>query len=76
MNKQLQDFARKTLKEGLALCTKDQQQIFRQMYARPDKRMDMGADINTVVDEMSPSTLDWAMQQIQRTLEEKNDQNK
>jgi hypothetical protein len=64
MNAQLQEFARNTLKEGLAQCSPDQQMVFKRMYAHG--ALDM--PINQVVDRLSESKLDWAMQQIQNTL--------
>jgi len=69
MNKQLQDFARKTIKEGLALCTEGQQRKFKQMYAGTG--WNMGVDINMVVDELEPEKLSWAMEQVKRTLDKK-----
>jgi len=68
MNKQLQDFARKTLKEGLAQCTKDQQKMFKQIHTG-SPGMNYGIDINMVVDEIGMDKLDWAMQQVQETLD-------
>jgi hypothetical protein len=70
MNKQLEAYARKMLKEGLAQCTKDQQILFKRMYAGPPGT-NLGIDINMVVDEMEVDKLDWAMQQVQKTLDEK-----
>jgi len=73
MNKQLQDFARKTLKEELALCTEDQQRRFKQMYAGPATGMNLGVDINMVVDDMDVDKLDWAMEQVKKTLDKKGE---
>ena len=67
MNKQLQDFARATLKEGLAKCTEAQQLTFMRMYAREHLEW----PINDVVDLMKDDKLDWAMQQVQNTLSKK-----
>ena len=64
MNTQLQDFARQQLKDGLAQCDYKQQLIFRMMYAHKA----LGVDIDTVVDRMPAEKLDWAMQQVERTL--------
>jgi len=69
MNKQLQDFARKTLKKGLNKCTEEEQRRFKQMYAGTG--WNMGVDINMVVDEMDADKLDWAMQQVKKTLDKK-----
>jgi len=67
MNNQLQDFARKQLKEGLAECTKEQQHLFKQMYCF--HRLE--TPINEAVDAMPEDKLDWAMEQVRRTLEER-----
>jgi len=65
MNQQLQDFARSTLKANLRKCTLEQLSIFNRMYS-PD---DLEKSIDDVVDAMPEKRLDWAMQQIQRTLD-------
>lgn len=64
MNTQLQEFARTTLKEGLAQCSPDQQMLFKRMYANGK----LETPINEVVDKMPDSRLDWAMQQVQNTI--------
>lgn len=64
MNKQLEDFARKTIKEGLAKCPEDWQVIFKRMYAHGD----LEKDINQVVDDMEADKLDWALQQVENSL--------
>ena len=68
MNKEIQEFARTTLKEGLSLCTDAQQLLFKRMYAGGNLEM----DINDVVDNMSEDKLDHAMYQVQNTLEKNN----
>ena len=65
MNNQLKEFARRTIKDGLAKCTGGQVHIFKRMYSF--KNMD--TDINTIVDNMPDEKLDWAMEQVRRTLE-------
>ena len=67
MNTELQTFARNNLKKGLAKCTADEQHLFKRMYAF--KNIDK--DINFVVDNMPEEKLDWAMQQVQKTLDKK-----
>ncbi len=59
--------ARAELKEGLSLCTEEQQLLFKRMYAggKLDK------NINSVVDSMPTEKLDWAMQQVEATLKKK-----
>ncbi len=68
MNDQLQNHARDTLKEGLTQCSEGQQLLFKRMYAHGN--LDMS--INEVVDNMAADRLDWAMQQVQRTLVKAN----
>ena len=48
----------------LAKCTEKQQQLFKQMYAFEN----MDKDINYAVDNMNAEKLDWAMTQLNRTL--------
>lgn len=68
MNKQLQEFARNTLKEGLSKLPESNHAIFKRMYS-PDN---LKANIDSVIDAMPENKLDWAMQQVQRTLEKNN----
>lgn len=65
MNKQLQEFARNQLKEGLGRLPESNQMLFKRMYSHED----LSRDINDVVDFMPEEKLDWAMQQVQRTLD-------
>lgn len=67
MNSQLQSYARKSLRESLAKCTNHQQLFFKRMYAHGNLNM----PINDVVDQMPEEKLDWAMQQVERTLAKK-----
>jgi hypothetical protein len=64
MNKQLQEHARNTLKDGLSKCTEKQQRFFKQMYCFKD----LEASIDVAVDNIPEDKLDWAMQQVKRTL--------
>ena len=64
MNNQMQEFARKTLKEGLAQLPKGWQRKFKQMYSYGN----LESDINDVVDNMPEDKLDWAMQQVENSL--------
>jgi hypothetical protein len=72
MNKQLDQFARKTLKEGLPQCTVDQQTKFKLMYARKGGKRSVedakAMPLNEVVDEIPSEKLDWAMEQLESTL--------
>ena len=67
MNKQLQKFARDTLKEGLSQLPDNQKLTFKRMYSHKNLEL----PINDVVDQMEPEKLDWAMQQVQRSLDMK-----
>jgi ATP-dependent Zn protease len=68
MNQQLQDFARQSLKDGLAQLPEENQMFFKRMYSH--KNLD--APIAQVVDSMPPEKLDWAMEQVRRTIEKRN----
>ena len=68
MNKQLEKFARATLKEDLmwleihdtGCLTK-----FKRIYSHQN----MDASISTIVDDMCVSKLDWAMTQVQNSID-------
>jgi hypothetical protein len=64
MNSKLQDFARTALKDGLRQCTEEQQTVFKRMYSHNDLML----PIEEVVDKIEPALLDWAMQQVERTI--------
>lgn len=64
MNDKIQQFARDSIKRGLNMLPEQNRIVFNRMYS-PD---DLYADINTVVDNMPSDRLDWAMQQVERTL--------
>ena len=74
MNKELQEFARKKLKEGLVKCTEGELRLFKQMYSYPDiskLKSSLLASIDDVVDFMPEDKLDWAMTQVKNTLKKK-----
>jgi hypothetical protein len=64
MNKELQEFARKEIKDGLARLPAAWQRKFKQMYSHEN----LEADINDVVDRMPEERLDWAMEQVKMSL--------
>ena len=64
MNNELQVFARQQLKDGLSKLPESNHMIFKLMYS-PNN---LDIDINEVVDIMPEDKLDWAMQQVQRTI--------
>ncbi len=72
MNKQMQQFARDTLKAGLAQLPESKQIIFKLMYARDNGKRTIEVacqmSINDAVDDMPPDKLDWAMQQVENSL--------
>ena len=77
MNDALQQYARDTLKDGLSQLPAGWQNLFKRMYGgKPTRR---GEDsltlaeiearpIDEVVDEMPAEKLDWAMQQVERSI--------
>ncbi len=67
MNNEIQQFARNSLKRKLGLCTEAEQLFFKRLYSFEDLSLSMGE----VVDNMPSENLDWAMEQVQRTLDEK-----
>jgi hypothetical protein len=58
-------FAREQLIEGLHKCSEAQVNLFKQMYSFKNR----DADIDTVVANMPEDKLDWALQQVNRTLD-------
>ena len=64
MNSDIQAFAREQIKDGLARLPESHRMFFKRMYSHDN----LEADINDVVDSMPDEKLDWAMQQVQNTL--------
>lgn len=62
MNKQIENFARQTLKDELAKLPEPHNNIFRRMYGKPEM------STNDVIDAMPAGNLDLAMQQVENTL--------
>ena len=74
MNKVLEGFARQQLKDGIVQCTDKQRAFFNKMYSDSDAKIytfeEAGKlDINNVIDNMPAEKLDWAMRQVESTLE-------
>lgn len=73
MNNQLQQYARNTIKNGLAKLPPENHRVFKLMYARDKGRRSvedaLAMDINMVVDQMPDDRLYWAMQQVQNSLD-------
>lgn len=77
MNAQLERFARQTLKAGLAQLPEGHQRTFKLMYARgkinrgiSERTVEesVAVPINQCVDEMPVEKLDWAMEQVSRSI--------
>ncbi len=68
MNDKLRNFARNELKSELSKLPEKNHMVFKRMYANGNLEM----DINDCVDLMPDDTLDWAMQQVQRTINKRN----
>ena len=64
MNATLQAFARQTIKNGLKKCNSHEQLVFKRMYANGN----LETPIDKVVDNMAAEKLDWAMEQVARTI--------
>ena len=58
--------AKTILKDLLSRCTEGQQTMFKRMYSRPGKNLEL--PINDVVDQMDPDKMDWAISQCEATL--------
>ena len=76
MNKQLQKVARDILKAGLAQLPESHHRMFKLMYGRNGGKRSVSETealmINDVVDIMSEDKLDWAMQQVERGINNQN----
>jgi hypothetical protein len=64
MNPTLSAFARQQLKEGLAKLNPENHRMFKLMYSHKD----LEKPIDDVVDAMPDDKLDWAMQQVERSV--------
>lgn len=69
MNDKLRNFAKQELKDGISKCSNAQKFLFMQMYSHKNTNL----TIDVVVDNMPDDKLDWAMEQVRRTLEENHD---
>lgn len=65
MNKILETYARNWLKENLPHCTYNQKQVFKQMYSSKN----VSLDIETIIDNMPTDQLDYAIEQVERTID-------
>lgn len=60
----MENYARTELKAQLASCDEKQQLLFKRMYSHAD----LTKSIDEVVDSMPVEKLDWALSQVERTL--------
>lgn len=67
MNDRLSSFAREQIKKGLLQCSEDEIKNFKRMYSSEN----LNSSIDEVVDNMPTDKLDWAMQQVERTISKK-----
>lgn len=58
-------FTKNTLKDLLSECDEKQQHIFKRMYSHND----LDAEIDDIVDRIPNDKLDWALSQVERTIE-------
>ena len=65
MNNTLQEFARKTILDGLLKLPEGQQLFFKRLYSH--KNLD--TPIEEVVKRMPEGKLNWVMEQVRRSLE-------
>lgn len=63
MNQQLQKFARESIISGLRQLPVAHVNLFKRMYSRRDESVD------DIVKHIPEDKLDWAMEQVRRTLE-------
>lgn len=68
MNSKLEQFARAEIKKELAQCTLEQQLIFKRMYSHKNLEL----PIDEAVDAMPSDKLNWAIQQVERTVNNNN----
>ena len=64
MNEELQDYARKRLKEDLPQLTDMNRLLFKRMYSPKN----VGLPINDIINAMSDDCLDRAMRQVKNTF--------
>lgn len=79
MNEKLQKFARDQLKLGLAQLPDSKKLMFKRIYIpwslgiidqnRKLTEVELSTPINDVVDKLPEDKLDWAMQQVERTIQ-------
>lgn len=72
MNDVLKEFARAELSRGLKLLPEDNRHMFKTMYGRKNGKRSIkdlaSIDIDEIIKEIPDEKLDWAMQQVQRSM--------
>lgn len=63
-NQTIVAYSREMIKKGLKKCARDQQLLFKRMYSHTD----LSKDIDKVVDDMPEDKLDWALSQVEQTI--------
>lgn len=71
MNKEAVVFCQNWLVKNLSLCTEPQIRLFKQMYCKNN----FGLSVQDAVACVQEDKLDWAMQQVERTLEKNKRKN-
>jgi hypothetical protein len=73
MNEKLQNYAREELRTGLAQLPETWQRTFKLMYGRDNGKRSVEAAIALSIDDVVSSVpedkLDWAMQQVENSLQ-------
>lgn len=67
-NKTIINFTKERLKNLLTECTESQQLFFKRMYSNGN----LNLSIYEVVDQMDDHRLEWALSQVERTIEKNN----
>ena len=70
MNKTIKSFAQTNIIEGLKLLSYGQVKLFKRMYAK-SAGLTVDDSIPDIVKSMPEDKLDWALTQVERTIEEK-----
>ena len=65
MNKTIREFSLNKIKEGLGKLTDSHRLRFKRMYSSDD----LNKDINKVIDNMPDDKLDWALTQVENSVE-------
>ena len=71
MDSTLEKFARETLKEELKKCTEGECLMFKRMYSHNN----LSLPLSEIVDTMSRNQLDWALTQVENTLNKRRKNN-